>query len=207
MLVKHALAALAAAAAVGTASAQTSPPAPATDWATIGRFLSLVQVLVQAACPAGAPSAGGCDPNAAQRAVDDIFNGRNAEANALMVDIFAEVPAAEREKMLAIGRTMAAMNRKQMAAEAQGAPAAPGAGESAAIRARRDLTSIGLVYHDRDQFLDAVKRRDAIAVRLFLAGRGVDPGAKDAWGNTALDLARRGGDPEIIALVAAAAPK
>jgi ankyrin repeat protein len=64
---------------------------------------------------------------------------------------------------------------------------------------------MGLGYHDRNQFLDAVKRGDAIAVRLFLTGRGVDPNAKDAWGNTALELARRGGDPEIVALVTAAA--
>ncbi len=193
------LAAIAAAAGIGTAAAQT--PAPAADWATIGRFLSLVQVVVQAACPPGAASSQGCDPNAAQRTVDDVLSGRNADANALLLEIFAEVPAAEREKMLAIGRTMAAMNRKQMAATVQGQ------GEPAAVQARKDLTAIGLTYHDRDQFLDAVKRRDAIAVRLFLTGRGVDAGAKDAWGNTALELARRGGDPEIIALVSAAVPK
>jgi hypothetical protein len=200
MSLKHVIAAVAAAAGIGAANAQ-SGPAPATDWATFSRFLSLVHVFVQAACPPGGPASQGCDPDAAQKAFDDIANGRNPEANALMLDIFAGVPAAEREKMLAIGRTMAAMNRKQMAAEAQAQ------GDSAAIRARKDLTEIGLTYHDRHQFLDAVKRRDAIAVRLFLTGRGVDPNAKDAFGNTALDLARRGGDPEIIALLSAAAPK
>jgi ankyrin repeat protein len=121
-----------------------------------------------------------------------------------MLDIFAGVPPAEREKMLAIGRSMAAMSRKQVAAEAP-FPALPG--ESAAIQARKDLTAIGLSYHDRNQFLDAVKRKDVIAVQLFLTGRGVDPNARDAFGNTALDLARRGGDPEIIALLSAAAPR
>jgi hypothetical protein len=200
MSLKHVIAAVAAAAGIGAANAQ-SGPAPATDWATFGRFLSLVHVFMQAACPPSSSASQPCDPNAAQKAFDDIANGRNTEANALMLDIFAGVPAAEREKMLAIGRTMAAMNRKQMAAEAQAQ------GDSAAIRARKDLTEIGLTYHDRHQFLDAVKRRDAIAVRLFLTGRGVDPNAKDAFGNTALDLARRGGDPEIIALLSAAAPK
>ena len=93
---------------------------------------------------------------------------------------------------------MVAMNRKQMAA------GAAVQGDSSAMQARKDLTAIGLSYHDRDQFLDAVKRKDAIAVRLFLIGRGVDPNAKDAWGNSALELARRGGDPEIIGLLAAA---
>ena len=195
MSLKHVLAALVAAAGIGTANAQGTTAASA-DWATFGRFLSLVQVFMQAACPPGAAQP--CDPNAAQKAIDDIANGRNPDANALMLDIFADVPAPEREKMLAIGRTMAAMNRKQMAA------GAAVQGEVSAMQARKDLTAIGLSYHDRDQFLDAVKRKDAIAVRLFLIGRGVDPNAKDAWGNSALELARRGGDPEIIGLLAAA---
>jgi hypothetical protein len=200
MSVKHVLAAIAATAAIGTANAQGVPPT-AADWATFSRFLSLVHLFVQAACPPGAGASQGCDPNAAQRVFDDIANGRNPEANALMLDIFAGVPAPEREKMLAIGRTMAAMNRKALAAEGVAQS------ESAAIQARKDLTSIGLTYHDRNQFFDAVKRGDAIAVRLFLTARGVDPNAKDAWGNTALELARRGGNPEIIAALSAAAPK
>ena len=198
MSLRHVIAAIAAAAAIGTANAQgATASGPATDWATIGRFLSLVQLFMQTACPPSSASQG-CDPNAAQKAFDDIANGRNPEVNALMADVFSGVPAPEREKMLAIGRTMAAMNRKQMTAEAQLLS------ESSALQARKDLTAIGLSYHDRNQFLDAVKRKDAIAVRLFLAGRGVDPNAKDAWGTTALELARRGGDPEIIALLAAA---
>jgi hypothetical protein len=203
MSLKHVIAAIAVAAGAGTASAQSAGPSSATDWATFGRFLSLIQIFVQTACPPGA-AAQNCDPNAAQKAFDDIANGRNPDANALMLDIFAGVPPAEREKMLAIGRSMAAMSRKQVAAEA---PFAALPGESAAIQARKDLTAIGLSYHDRNQFLDAVKRKDAIAVQLFLTGRGVDPNARDAFGNTALDLARRGGDPEIIALLSAAAPR
>jgi hypothetical protein len=200
MSLKHVLAVIVAAGGIGAAHAQSTGPASTADWAAIGRFLSLIQIFMQTACPPGT-AAQSCDPNAAQKAVDDIANGRNPEANALMLDIFAGVPAAEREKMLAIGRTMAAMNRKQMAAETQLQ------GESAAIQARKDLAAMGLSYHDRNQFLDAVKRGDAIAVRLFLVGRGVDPNAKDAWGNSALELARRGGDPEILTLLSAAAPK
>lgn len=199
MSLKHVLAAIVAAAGIGAVNAQSTGPASTADWATFGRFLSLIQLFVQSACPPAA--AQNCDPNAAQKAFDDIANGRNPEANALMLDIFAGVPAPEREKMLAIGRTMAAMNRKQMAAAGQIQS------ESAAIQARKDLAAMGLSYHDRNQFLDAVRRGDAIAVRLFLAGRGVDPNAKDAWGHSALELARRGGDPEIITLLSAAAPK
>jgi len=200
MSLKHVIAVVTVAAGIGAANAQGTGAPSAADWATFGRFLSLIQIFVQTACPPGS-AAQNCDPNAAQKAFDDIANGRNPEANALMLDIFAGVPAPEREKMLAIGRTMAAMNRKQMAAEGQLQS------ESAAVQARKDLTAIGLSYHDRNQFLDAVKRKDAIAVQLFLAGRGVDPNAKDAFGDTALDLARRGGDPEIIALLSAAASR
>ncbi|MGH8697252.1 MAG: hypothetical protein ACREVS_12290, partial [Burkholderiales bacterium] len=65
----------------------------------------------------------------------------------------------------------------------------------------------GLAYHDRTQFLEAVKRSDVLAVKLFLAGRGVDPSAADASGNSALELARRGGNPELIALLSAASSK
>lgn len=205
MLWKRVTAALGAAIAVGAANAQI-PSAPATDWATFSRFLSLMNVFVQAAsasCPTSATTGQGCDPNAAQRAFDDIVNGRNPEANAVMLDIFAGVPQAEREKMLAIGRSMAAMSRKQTAAVGPG----PTAGENAAIRARKDLAQMGLVYHDPAQFINAVKRKDAIAVRLFLSGRGVEPDARDSWGVSALELAKRGGDAEIIALVSGAQPR
>ena len=101
-----------------------------------------------------------------------------------MLDIFAGVPAPEREKMLAIGRTMAAMNRKQMAAEGQ-IPS-----ESAAIQARKDLAAMGLSYHDRNQFPDAVNRRDAIAVRSS-RGPWCGPGRKGRLGQLRTELARR----------------
>lgn len=195
--------ALIAAAGIGTAHAQGLPPT-ATDWATFGRFLSLLQVVTQAAaasCPQGGGPARGCDPAAGQRAIDDMLNGRNPEANALMLEIFADVPQPEREKMLSIGRSLAAMSTKQIASEAQ-----VGA-ETRAIRARQDLAAMGLTYYNPTQFLDAVRRGDVLAVKLFLAGRGVDIRATDARGDSALDLARRGGNPEMIALVSGAAAR
>ena len=193
--------ALIAAASIGTAHAQGSPPA--TDWTTFGRFLSLLQLVTQAAaasCPRGGP-AQGCDPLAGQKAVDDILNGRNPEANVLMLEIFADVPQGEREKMLSIGRSLAAMSTKEIAADARVG------GEARAIRARQDLARMGLTYYDPTQFLDAVRRGDVLAVKLFLAGRGVDVRATDARGNSALDLAQRGGNPEMIAIVSGAAAR
>ena len=194
-----------AAAWIGTSHAQgAGPPAAVTDWATLGRFLSLLQLVVNAtagSCLQGGEGAQGCNPDGGRQAIDDILNGRNAEANALALELFADVPGREREKLARIGRSFAAMSSKQIAEEAQAAA------EARAIRARKDLAGMGLAYHDRTQFLDAVKRSDVLAVKLFLAGRGVDPGATDASGNSALELARRGGNPELIGLLAAAIPK
>jgi hypothetical protein len=196
-------AAVVAAGAIGAAHAQGSnPPGAATDWATVGRLLSLVQVVVDAAaasCPQGNRDPGCVD--AGRQAVDDILNGRNADANALALELFAEVPSPEREKLIGIGRSFAALSRKTIAADEAAAA------ETRAIRARKDLAGMGLVYHDPTQFLDAVKRGDVLAVKLFLAGRGVDPNATDWSGTSALELARRGGNPELAALLAAAIAK
>jgi hypothetical protein len=190
MSLRHTLAALAAAGSIGAAQAQSTTIQ--TDWATFGKFLSVVHVLMQAS----EKSAG--DPKAMQQAMDDVLAGRNAEANALALQIFGDMPSAEREKMLAIGRSMAAMNQRQMAAETRAS------GDLTALKARKDLNDIGLVYHDKNQFLEAVKRNDVLAVRLFLAGRGVDPNARDLLGASALDIAKRAGHAEMTELLAAA---
>lgn len=182
-------AAFATCVAAGPAAAQTAT----TDWVTLGRVLAVVQSVMQAAASD--------DPLAGQRAVEDLMSGRNPEANALLLDIMGEVPASERERMLSIGRSIASMNRKQIAA--QGRDDA----EAAAIRARKDLTGMGLAYHDAGQYLDAVRRNDLIAARLFILGRGVDVAARDASGASALDIARRAGNAEMIALLAAAASR
>ena len=162
----------------------------ADDWATFGRFLSVLQVVVQTAARD--------DGGQAQQAIDEILAGRNAQANALAREILVDVPDAEREKMIAIGRSLAELGQKQAALDARAAA------ETRAIQARKDLAGMGLVYHDSAQFLAAVRRGDLIAVRLFLAGRGVDPNATDVWGTSALELARRAGDPELAAVLAAA---
>jgi hypothetical protein len=193
MSLKHTLAALAAAFTVGAAHGQSTTIQ--TDWATFGKLLSVVHVLMQASEKSGG------DPKAVQQAMDDILSGRNADANALALEIFGEVPAQEREKMLSIGRSMASMSQRQSVAEGRASV------DVGAIQARKDLTAIGLVYHDRTQFLDAVKRNDVLAAQLFIAGRGVDPDAKDLLGHSALDIAKRGGNPEMIDLLAKATRK
>jgi hypothetical protein len=193
MALKHTLAALAAVVTVGTAHGQSTTTQ--TDWATFGKLLSVVNVLMQASEKSGG------DPKAVQQAMDEILSGRNADANALAQEIFGEVPAPEREKMLSIGRSMAAMSQRQGVADARTS------GDAAALQARKDLTAMGMVYHDKAQFLDAVKRNDLLAAQLFIVGRGVDPGARNLLGHSALDIAKRGGNAEMIALLAAATRK
>lgn len=76
------------------------------------------------------------------------------------------------------------------------------------IEARKNLTAMGLTYHNQAQFLDAVRRKDTLAVKLFLDGGGVDPGAKGADGKNAMEQAREAGAAEIVALLeASAAPQ
>ena len=193
MALKHTVAALAAACTVGAAHAQSTTIQ--TDWATFGKLLSVVHVLMQASEQSGG------DPKAMQKAMDEILSGRNADANALALEIFGEVPAQEREKMLSIGRSMAAMSQRQGVADARTS------GDAAALQARKDLTAMGMVYHDKAQFLDAVKRNDLLAAQLFIVGRGVDPNARDLLGHSALDIAKRGGNAEMIELLAAATRK
>jgi len=179
-------------AAAVLAPAHAADPA-ADDWSTFGRFLSILEVVMQ--------NAAKDDGKPPEKAVEDMLAGRNAEANALAKELFSEVPEAEREKMLSIGRSLLALQHRQ-AAEARRF-----GDDAAAIRARKDLADMGLTYHDRQQFLDAVRRGDVIAARLFIAGRGVDPSAADLWGTSALELARRQGNPELVALLEAAAKK
>src|SRR5688500_18744741 len=94
-------------------------------------------------------------------------------------------------------RRNTAVARKQVGKS----PAATGSSTDA-LQARKDLTAMGLRYHDPKEFLDAVKRDDALAVELFIAGRGVNLAAKDAQGQTALEIARARGNGQMAQLLA-----
>jgi len=65
---------------------------------------------------------------------------------------------------------------------------------------------VGLTYHDSKQFLDAVKRNDAMAAELFIAGRGVDLSATDFWGRDAVDFARRNKNERLAELILRSRP-
>jgi hypothetical protein len=172
-----------------------APSAYAEEDAAFGHALTLVQIFVRAA----AQSPG--NPHAGLQAFDDIAAGRNAEArqalNGLFDEMTAGMPAQHKDKVATIGRDLASLAR----IEAAKAPAAGTVSTERALQARKDLTAMGLKYYDNADYLAAVRRDDALAVELFLLGRGVNPAATDSGGRSALDLARANKNPQLADLI------
>lgn len=167
------------------------------DWVLMGRVLSLVQSVVHVAAQSN-------DPRAVERQIDGLLSGRNTEANRLASDLmsnaFEDMPPQYRGTVRALANDFATIARKERARNGGGSLPDP----DAALRARKDLTAMGLRYYDRGQFLDAVKRDDALAVELFVAARGLDVDAQGADGLTALEHARRRNNLRIVELLAEA---
>lgn len=171
------------------------------DWLSFGRMLALAHAFVRLA--ADAP-----DEAAMQKGVDGVLGGNNADVNRAAAGVLAEVtedmPPAQRAAFAAFGSDLLRIARRERARAATGHSLSMAGDE--AIAARKDLHGMGLSYFDATQFLDAVRRRDALAVELFLAARGVDLGARDAQGRSAHEIARAAGDGRISALLAGAVP-
>ncbi|HWA37614.1 MAG TPA: hypothetical protein VG873_07105 [Burkholderiales bacterium] len=177
-----------------------SPAAQAQEDAAFGHALTLVQIFVRAA--AQAPG----NPQAGAQALDDIASGRNAEAsqalNGLFEEMTAGMPAQHKDKVAAIGRDLASLAR----VEAARAPSPGAVSADRALQARKDLTAMGLKYYDNAEYLAAVRRDDALAVELFLLGRGINPAATDARGRTALEIARANKNPQLAELISRSLP-
>jgi ankyrin repeat protein len=189
--------------ACATPPTPTPPPAAQDEegWKAFGHALTLAQVLMGIAARSENPEQG----------FDDVLAGRSTEANRAMAGLLEEattdMPSEYRSRVASIGQDIASIARKQVgkpmpsAASADRAPS----GERA-LQARKDLTAMGLKYHDTNEFLEAVKRDDALAVELFIQGRGVNLGAKDAQGKTALEIARGRGNEPMAQLLARSLP-
>ena len=172
---------------------EPEPPAREDEgWSAFGHALTLAQVFMRIAAHSENPDQG----------FDDVLAGRSTEANravaGLLEEATADMPSQYRERVAAIGKDIATVARKQATAPAAATPAA----RTDALQARKDLTAMGLRYHDPNDFLDAVKRDDALAVELFIAGRGVNPASKDARGQSALEIARARGNTQVAELLA-----
>lgn len=136
----------------------------AEDWRLFGNVLALVQQFVRAA--AAAP-----DAESAQKGVDSVLAGKNAEANRAAGDVLSEIlremPAEQRGAFTSIARDVLTIaRREQLRAPVE-------RDKDDALRARKELHAMGLRYWDEQQYQDAVKRGDRIAVDLYVAGRGL----------------------------------
>ena len=139
----------------------------AADRAVLARVIALVAPIVHAA--ATSP-----DPGAAQKEIDAMMAGRNPEANRTASGLFeamlSDFPPESRPALRSIGRDLLVLARREQA-RTKALPT-PDATERA-IQARKELHAMGLRYWDEQQYEDAVRRGDAIAVELFLAARGL----------------------------------
>src|SRR4051812_26884587 len=164
--------------------------AAAEEDAAFGHVLSLLNAFSRvAASPLDAP-----------RGVADLLAGKDPEANraasGLLDEITADMPAAHRAQVSAIGANLLAAARNNPPTLASASPAPS---PSAALQARKDLTAMGLRYYDASQFLEAVTRNDALAAELYIAGQGVNLSSRDSRGRTALDIARANGNERLAA--------
>src|SRR6187549_2698530 len=143
------------------------PAIAADEDAGFGHMLSLMQVFVRLAGQTD-------DPVAGMKAMDDVLAGRNAQANdaaaGLFKEITADMPVEHRTKIASIAGDVLGLARRDLAK----APAQASLSTDASLQARKDLNSMGLRYFDAKDYLEAVKRDDALAVELFIAGRGVN---------------------------------
>ena len=182
---------LLAALLAATAPARATAPED-VEWSAFGHVLTLIEAVVRA----------GTQPNP-DATMAEIVGGHNPRVNGAIAGLFAEataeLPADYRDRVASLGREIAGY-----AASHPGPRAAPTAAPT--LQARKELNAMGLRYYDEGQFLDAAKRNDALAVELFIAGRGVDLGAKTWDGRTALDIARANGNTQLAELLSKSLP-
>jgi hypothetical protein len=165
-----------------TSAAQANEP---DDWVSFGRMLSLVQGFMQVAAE------GQGDSKRVDKHVENLLSGKNSDANALLEDVFADMPGEQRGQVLGLARQIVSLGQRQAQIERKQIE------ENTSVQARKDLSGMGLSYFDRRQFLDAVTRNDVLAVRLYLAGRGIDP-------RGGLEAAKNAGLPEMERVLAEA---
>jgi hypothetical protein len=164
---------------VPLAASAATVPDDADDWKMIGGVLSLVQQVVHLA--ANSP-----DRDAAQKSVEAMVSGQNAQANRIAAGVMDEalqdVPAEQRAVFVAIGRDLLTLARRERervaAAPERGISADPAPARAPdPVQARKELQAMGLNYWDEQQFLAAARRGDRIAVDLFLAAKGLSADA------------------------------
>jgi hypothetical protein len=184
---------------VASVLAPALPAAAADEDApALGHMLSLMQVFVRLAAQSDDPAAG-------LKAMDDVLAGRNAQANqaaaGLLSEVTTDMPEEHRTRLASIAGDVLSLARRDL-----GKPRADSPSADRSIQARKDLNAMGLRYFDARDYLDAVKRDDALAVELFIAGRGVNLASRDADGRSAPDIARANGNTQLAEMLARSLP-
>ncbi|MSP97428.1 MAG: hypothetical protein EXR29_09450 [Betaproteobacteria bacterium] len=127
----------------------------AEDAKLIGGIMALVQQIVHAA--AHSP-----DSQAAQKGVDAILGGENAQANRIasgvMEEVMQDIPSSQRDAFVSIGRDLLVLARREQARAPAPVAATGELSLDSALRARLELHAMGLTYWDEKQFAEAVKR-------------------------------------------------
>jgi hypothetical protein len=159
-------------------------------------MLTLVQTFTSIAAQSASP----------ERDMADVLAGKNPQANqaasGLLQEMTADMSPQARTQFSAIGADLLSIARRS--ATPFSAPSQASASD--AVQARKDLTSMGLKYHDSGDFLEAVKRNDQLAVELFVAGKGVNLGATDWRGRNAAEIARANGNERLATLLSSSLP-
>lgn len=140
----------------------------------------------------------GSDPAAYEEATKAMaeLNRRMQEARAAASAQMAQIQAAHVTAQNPLAQAAVYQVPAPTSAQPSVLPSAP---ESNALQARKDLTAMGLTYHDRGQFAAAIQRGDTMAVKLYIAAQGVDVQQAGADGMTPLQIARQLGRPDVIA--------
>lgn len=94
-----------------------------------------------------------------------------------------------------------AVQAAQTAAPIQSVAVSPVTAQQAKIEARKNLTGMGMTYHSQEQFIAAIRRKDDVAVQLYLDGEGIDLTAKDAKGKSPLEIAQDAGAGDVAKLI------
>jgi len=166
---------------------------------SLGNILTLVHMFVRIAAESDSSQV-------SLRAIDEVLAGRNAAANeavaGLLNEALVDVSPQNRATIAAIGRDLVGVARKNLLGVNPGQTVFP----DRSAEARKELTAMGLTYHDSKQFLGAVKRNDVLAAELFIAGRGVDLSATDFWGRDAVDFARGNKNEQLAQLILRSRP-
>jgi ankyrin repeat protein len=173
-------------------------PAHAGEDEAFGFALSLVQKFVRLAAQSD-------DPQASLKGIDEVLAGNDADANraiaGLLHEATADMSVEHRTQIAAIGRDLAAAARKGI-----GKTPVDAASVDRSLQARKDLNAMGLRDYDPKQYLDAVKRDDALAVELYALGAGVNLSSRDSDGRSAVEIARANGNTRIAELLARSLP-